>query len=226
MPRQNRVTPWGDLVATPARGLFMGNRGRLHDAAGQLTGRSHTTRAWLICLLEFNGRRRTLMAPGRYTELFFLDEPTALAAGHRPCFECRRAEHMAFKAAWLAGNGRLPGAAAGRAVSIAAIDDVLHAERMARRADPGAHPMDVDALPDGTILLDTTMLLDPEDGAAVPAAWLVWGDHLWRWTPLGYAQPRPRPRGVRRPVLTPPSVVATLAAGWRPAVHPSAGSAD
>lgn len=215
MPHQNRVTPWGDLLATPARGLFMGNRGRLHDGAGRLTGRSHTTRAWLICLLEFKGRHRPVMAPNRYTELFFLDEPTALAAGHRPCYECRRADHVAFKAAWLIGNGMPPGAAPGRPVSVAAIDDVLHTERMARRADAGVYPMDVDALPDGAMLLDG-------NGAAAPMPWLVLGERLWRWTPAGYDQPRPRPRGVRRAVLTPPSLVATLAAGWRPVVHPSA----
>ena len=196
----------------------MGNRGRLHDGTGRLTGRNHTTHAWLICLPAFKGRRRSLMAPNRYTELFFLDEPTALAAGHRPCWECRRADHLAFKAAWLSGNGLPPGAPKQGPVSIAAIDNVLHTERMIRRTDPDAFPMDVDTLPDGVMLLAGW-----GDRETDLAPGLIWGDCLWRWTPQGYDRPRPRPPGARLPVLTPPSVVATLAAGWRPVAHPSAG---
>ena len=105
MPRQNRVTPFGEIVAVPERGTMMGNRGRLHDEEGRIR-RPWQVKRWLICLLEFNGRHRQVMAPDRYTELFFLDEATALAAGHRPCFECRRKSYNAFVDAWAVGNAR------------------------------------------------------------------------------------------------------------------------
>jgi hypothetical protein len=113
-PLPNRVTPLGLPVADPARGLLMGNRGRLHDEAGRLTGRGWTTKAWVCCRLEFRGRRREVMAPGRYTELFFLDEATALAAGHRPCGECRREHHRLFLGLWASACGAAPDRAARR----------------------------------------------------------------------------------------------------------------
>jgi len=116
---QNRVTPFGEIVATPARGLSMGNRGILHDDRRRLGRRRWTHKAWICCVTEFRGRRRQVMAPGRYTELFFLDEAVALAAGHRPCFECRRAAANAFAACW-GGEPRAPD-----------MDRVLHAERLA-----------------------------------------------------------------------------------------------
>ena len=128
MPLQNRVSPRGDVIAVAARGALMGNRGRLHDATRQVVRRQVSSyRAWVTCLLAFKGRRRTVMAPGRYTELFFLDEATALAAGHRPCGECRRADYRRFKTAWLAGN---PGRGLAGAVPIAAIDLELHGDRL------------------------------------------------------------------------------------------------
>src|SRR6202451_2054834 len=101
--RQNRVTPFGDLVATPERGTFMGNRGVLHDAEGRIK-RVWQLKRWIVCVLEFRGRKRQVMTPGRYTELFFLDEATALAAGHRPCAECRRQRFNAFRDAWKPGG--------------------------------------------------------------------------------------------------------------------------
>src|SRR6201998_3464626 len=99
MPRQNRVTPFGEIIATPERGTFMGNRGILHDELGHVK-RAWQVRRWLVCVLEFRGRKRTVMTPNRYTELFFLDEATALAAGHRPCAECRHARFLDFCHAW------------------------------------------------------------------------------------------------------------------------------
>src|SRR3546814_7635859 len=105
MPVRNRVDPYGDIVAVPARGMFMGNRGILHDAEGRLGTSRWKLRAWLICRTCFRGRQRQIMSPNRYTELFFLDEATALAAGHRPCFECRRRDFVQFRDAWAAGNG-------------------------------------------------------------------------------------------------------------------------
>src|SRR5262249_37631086 len=126
MPRRNRVTPFGEIIACPERGTFMGNRGILHDRCGDVR-RAWQVRRWLVCVLEVRGRQGTIMAPNRYTELFFLDEATALAAGHRPCFECRRAWFLAFRDAWAKGNcvGSDPGA-----IRAAAIDDRLHAERL------------------------------------------------------------------------------------------------
>ncbi len=126
MPRQNRVTPFGAVIATPERGTFFGNRGVLHDAEGKLCW-SWQVKRWLVCVPEFRGRRRPLADPGRYTALFFLDEATALAAGHRPCFECRRPRFHAFRRAWVQGN---PAVAQGREPTAEAIDDRLHAERL------------------------------------------------------------------------------------------------
>jgi hypothetical protein len=206
MPLQNRVTPLGELVADPARGLVYGNRGCLHDADGRIR-RRYQVRRWIACRLEFAGRRRTpLLQPGRYTELFFLDEATALAAGHRPCAECRREDYRRFSALWHELHGES---------GADAIDARLHAERV----DPASrghrlHDAVLDDLPDGAFVL--------HDGK--PA--LVLGDALARWSPAGYLRGVSRPSG-RASLITPPSLVAVLRAGWRsdiPLLHPSAGS--
>jgi len=125
MPRQNRVTPYGAIIATPERGLFMGNRGILHNEREEIVT-PYRSKAWIICRLQFKGRARTLMSPGRYTELFFLDEATALAAGHRPCFECQRERASAFRAAWQEAH-ETPG---DRRLKMRDIDAVLHQERL------------------------------------------------------------------------------------------------
>jgi hypothetical protein len=199
MPLQNRVTPLGELIADPARGLVYGNRGCLHDENGRIR-RSFAVKRWIACRLEFKSRRRArLFQPGRYTELFFLDEATAFAAGHRPCAECRREDYDRFVA--------LVGARADE------IDERLHAERI----DPGSHERRLHRrrlrdLPDGAFVL--------EDGDA----WLVLGDELLRWTPSGYAERHPRPSGDAA-LITPPSLVEVLRTGWRgvvPFLHPSA----
>jgi hypothetical protein len=206
MPLENRVAPTGEIEADPARGSLMGNRGILHDEARRLGRRRWAHKAWISCLLEFRGRWRPVMAPGRYTELFFLDEAVALAAGHRPCGECRREAFRRFAAAFAAG--------AGLAVARApAIDRMLHAARIdpvtGRQARTAAF---LDALPDGAFVLDA-------DGA--PA--LVHGGRLLPWSHNGYGPPRPRPEGTIVTVLTPPPALAALAAGYRPLLHPSAG---
>lgn len=201
MPLQNRVDPFGELFATPARGMLMGNRGgRIHDAHQQLGARRWASRQWICCKLAFNDRHRDVWGDS-YTELFFLDEVTAFAAGHRPCFECRRkdAEHFA----------RLFGGKPQRA-SASAMDKRLHAERLDRKAKR-THPRDIDALPDGAMIA--------RDGSA----FAVRGDALLRWTPSGYAQTASRPRAVTIEVLTPPSILAVLQRGYRPLWHPSAG---
>jgi hypothetical protein len=206
MSLPNRVDPFGDLFADPARGLFFGNRGgRFHRDDRTLGTRRWVSRTWICCRLEFKGRHRNVWGTG-YTELFFLDEPTALAAGHRPCFECRRADARAFAAAFAAGRGR---ATVPRAPDI---DRVLHAERLDRRAKRW-HSRPIDDLPDGAFL---TLADEPGGAFAVRRGALL------RWTPAGYAASRARPRGIVAQVLTPPGMLAALSAGYRPRWHPSA----
>ncbi|MGO9957312.1 MAG: hypothetical protein ACLP50_15305 [Solirubrobacteraceae bacterium] len=205
MPRQNRVTPLGELIAVPERGLVFGNRGCLHDGDGQLR-RRYATRRWIACRLEFKGRRRSpLAAPGRYTELFFLDEATALAAGHRPCAECRRSDYERLTAAWAALHPDQGGADA--------IDARLHRERIDRGGERVLHHEPWDELPDGCFVL--------RDGRPE----LVLGPKLRRWSPAGYLAGTPRPAGEQAAVITPRSLVAVLRGGWSPLVpflHPSA----
>jgi hypothetical protein len=207
MSLQNRVTPLGELVADPGRGLVYGNRGCLHDETGRIRRRYNGTR-WIACRLQFRGwQRRPLMQPGRFTELFFLDDATALAAGHRPCALCRREDYARFGTIWVELH---PGQ-----VGADAIDAQLHTERI----DPGTrtqlrHEARIDELPNGAFVL--------HEGAPC----LVLGAHLLTWTPAGYAARIPRPARQQALLITPPSLVAVLRAGWHPLVpllHPSAG---
>jgi hypothetical protein len=204
------VTPFGDLIATPERGTFLGNRGVLHDPAGHIK-RAWQVKRWLVCVLAFRGRKRTVMTPGSYTELFFLDEATALAAGHRPCAECRHARFLDFCAAWKSAH---PGNGGPRQRPNAGeIDNRLHAERVNADRSKRSFTAALDELPDGVfVTLETS-------GEQVS---LVWGDDLFPWLPGGYGRPRPRPRGASAVVLTPPSTVAAIRAGYIPEVHPSA----
>ncbi len=204
MPRQNRVAPDGTLIAVPDRGLLWGNRGCLHDAAGRLV-RYSRGRAWAICVLEFKGRRRQQWAPGRLTELFFLDEATGLAAGHRPCGECRYRDYQAFKQAWAAAHGGgLPG--------VQEIDARLHADRLAGPGIRRRYQAPVGDLPDGTMI---------ELG---DAPFLVHDGRLLAWAPGGYLDPQARAPEGEVTVITPRATVAVLAAGYRPVVHPSAAA--
>jgi hypothetical protein len=203
LPLQNRVVPSGDLFASPARGLFMGNRGgRFHTDARTLSARRFVSRQWICCLLDFNNRHRDVWGRS-YTELFFLDEPTALAAGHRPCFECRRNDALAFAEAWRRARGL--------AVRPCApdMDAVLHAQRL-RGRDKRLHRHAIDTLPDGAFIAT-------EEGAVA-----VRGHALLHWKPDGYDLRIPRPRDVEVDVLTPPAILAVLAAGYRPHWHSSA----
>jgi hypothetical protein len=200
MPLQNRVTPFDELISTPARGTLMGNRGgRLHDDRRRLGTRRWTSKQWICCKLSFNKRHRKVWSDG-YTELFFLDEVTAFAAGHRPCFECRRKDAERFAALFSGKRQR---------ASAALMDEVLHAERLDGRSKR-QHRYAFDALPDGAMIA--------RDGEALT----VCGRRLLRWTPFGYAETKPRPEGVEAEVLTPPSILAVLAAGYRPLWHESA----
>jgi hypothetical protein len=193
----NRVTPFGVIEADPARGTLMGNRGCLVNARGEPARRWELER-WITCALEFKGRRRhPLMQPGQYTELFFLDEATACAAGHRPCHECRRADAEAFRAAWRAGHPR--------DTRFPQIDARLHGERTRGAQGRAA----CDELPEGAMV--------SLDGRA----WLVVDGGLRAWTHGGFTTRRAWPREPVT-VLTPPSTVDAMRAGWRAGVHPGA----
>ncbi|MDI3470691.1 MAG: hypothetical protein OJF62_002754 [Pseudolabrys sp.] len=232
IPLQNRVDPFGDLIAVKARGTLMGNRGgRIHTDDRKLTSRRWASRQWICCVLDFKGRQRDVW--GRfYTELFFLDEVTAFAAGHRPCFECRRRDAERFAALFASSNtvrpresgdpeSRPPSFAAldsrlhgnerkGGRLSAKAMDDILHAERLDGRAKR-IHRRTIDALPDGAMIV--------RDGEP----YAVRGGRLLRWTPRGYDAKRRRPTGMIVDVLTPPSILAVLKAGYAPQWHNSAG---
>jgi hypothetical protein len=210
MPLQNRVTPEGDIIATPHRGLMMGNRGGcFHLPDRTLGSRRWATRQWIACVLEFKGRHRpAMMQPKRYTELFFLDEATALAAGHRPCFECRRRDAERFAALWAEVRGWPAPARAPE------MDLDLQAERVGARGQKITYRAQLAALPDGAFVRR------PDGTGAQPC--LVAGDGLLPWTPAGYRPPLPRPKRRDVDVLTPRSVVAVLSAGYRPMLHSTA----
>ncbi len=209
MPLQNRVTPFGDLIATPERGLMFGNRGVLHNRERRIV-RYNQGRRWIVCVLEFRGRHREVMPPGCYTGLFFLDEATALAAGHRPCAECRYQDYQRFRRSWnAAGNdpsGPLP--------SADQMDAQLHQDRLEAPGKKKVYTAEVAALPDGVFIL--------RDGEP----WLLWQAELHRWTPGGYDQRIPRSAHSSVMVLTPQAMVRTIAAGYAPDVHLSAQPAS
>ena len=205
MPRQNRVTPFSSLIVTPARGTLTGNRGCLHDDHGQIC-RAFQGRRWIICLLEFKGRKRPLMQPGCYTELFFLDEATALAAGHRPCAECQRERFTLFRELWARAN---PALADNTRPAATTIDAVLHSERMTA-VSTRALCYSGEDLPAGTFITDDNY-----------SAYLVTDRQLRRWTPFGYEAAQPVIDFPAR-LLTPPSIVRMLAAGYPVLIHPSA----
>jgi hypothetical protein len=206
MPLQSRVSPFGDLFADSSRGLFYGNRGgRIHRDDRTLSARRWSSRAWICCRLSFKGRHRKVWGKG-FTGLFFLDEVTALAAGHRPCFECRRKDAETFARLWPGRRGRKTRARA------AEMDLVLQAERLDGR-DKRRHRLRIDDLPDGACIV----MPGNENEAA-----MLRDGKLLRWSPRGYILAGPRPRDISVDVLTPPSILAILAAGYKPLWHPSA----
>jgi hypothetical protein len=205
-PLQNRVTPTGEIVAVPARGLLMGNRGCLHGQGRTLGITRWRSKLWICCVLDWRGRRRDPMPPGLWTALFFLDEATALAAGHRPCGYCRREAYLAYAEAWRAGRGL---AERPRAVEV---DAQLHTERVESRSRrQRTSKARAGSLPDGVMVR--------HDGG--PG--LLAGGQVLPWSFAGYQAPVPLRQDVTVEVLTPPSSVAALAAGYRPLLHPSAG---
>jgi hypothetical protein len=220
MPRQNRVTPYGALEAVPDRGLFWGNRGQLLNGKGELArySRGHL---WLICVLEFKGRHRVQWQPGRLTELYFLDEATGLAAGHRPCGECRYRRYQEFKQAWIKAHSGQNGTA--QTLRAQDMDAKLHADRLIAPGERRTHQALLDNLPDGTMILDGhPPVAHPSDTHPSDThPWLVLGPRLLAWSHGGYRERRDRPRGVSATVLTPRATVAVLAAGYRPELHPT-----
>ena len=198
MPLQNRVTPFGTIVALPGRGTMLGNRGIVHDQGGRIV-RPWQTRRWICCALEFKGRHRQVMEPDRWTHLFFLDEATAFAAGHRPCAECRRDDYVRFRALWESLYGVVKG--------VDEIDRVLHGARLEGKMKRTYRAASA-AMPDGTFVV-----LEGE-------AWMLRGDRAFRWSDAGYTDGRERPNE-EVDVLTPRPFVELFHAGYEPAVSPT-----
>jgi hypothetical protein len=204
MPLQNRVTPFGEIIATPDRGLFLGNRGIIHDPATKtLLSRRWSLKAWIVCVCAFRGRRREPMAQRSWTELFFLDEATAFAAGHRPCFYCRRPDAEAFRFAFSAGLKSL------EPLKAPEIDSLLHGERLSARAKR-LHPIQGSSrdLPDGAMVAESGEAYLVRNGEALP------------WSSAGYGSPIALTGEIW--LLTPPSTVQAFRAGYKPVLHPSA----
>jgi hypothetical protein len=203
MPLQNRVTPTGDIIATAHRGMFTGNRGIIHDPATKtLLRKRWSNPAWITCVCEFRGRWREVMGARSWTELFFLDEATAFAAGHRPCFYCRREDATRFRAVWGQGNGT------GRTLA-REMDAVLHRERLdhgRKRLHP--LPMPPDKLPDGAMV------------QAGGESYLIARGRALKWSPAGYGEASASLDDAL--LLTPPSTLRAFSAGYRPVLHPSA----
>jgi hypothetical protein len=205
MPLQNRVTPTGDVIATPHRGLFTGNRGIIHDPATKtLLKKRWSSPAWITCVCEFRGWRRKVMATRSWTELFFLDEATAFAAGHRPCFFCRRDDANRFRASWEEGNSV-------KDIRAKEIDAVLHGERL-ERGKKRLHPLPVSVkqLPDGA------MVQRGEE------SFLIAQGRALRWSMAGYKEASGSLDGAL--LLTPPSTLRAFSLGYRPVLHPTAMS--
>jgi len=205
MPLQNRVTPYGELIATPAKGLFMGNRGILHNEAGELTVKRWAHKSWVTCALSFKDYKRSPRQrnPNEYTELFFLDEATALAAGHRPCRQCRYHDFVSFVDCWARGNG------APSDISVKVIDNKLHEQRVTRARAKVFWSTDIAELPNGVFV----------ELLSLPGtAWLVRDGELLQWTPEGYGQSQKRPGSMIVKVLTPESTVNAIRAGYVPGI--------
>ncbi len=201
MPLQNRVLPSGEIVAISNRGMFVGNRGIIHDPDTKtLLRKRWSTDAWLTCVLEFRGRRRKVMERQSWTELFFLDEATAFAAGHRPCFYCRREDANRFRAAWEKAH---------RVSDVLApeIDAVLHRERFVSGKNLHPLPKPLEKLPDGT------MVQSGEE------SFLIAQGRALLWSPSGYRAVKDEIKDAK--LLTPPSIVRAFVAGYRPVLHES-----
>lgn len=197
---QNRVDPFGNIIRTAARGSWMGNRGILHDDHRNIQ-RPYKLKAWITCVLEFRGRKRAVMSPHRYTELFFFDEATSFAAGHRPCFECRRKDFQRFKTHWLQGN---PEYGFHEKTPIISIDEIIHRERIDRAKAKITFEESKDLIPDGVFV----------SYAGKP--YLIFDNQMHEWSPFGYQRKVAVPHADFLTVLTPKSIVNTFRAGYLP----------
>jgi hypothetical protein len=205
MPLRNRVLPDGEIVALAARGTFMGNRGGvLHNDRREII-RPYASRRWITCVLEFRGRRRVVMSPGRYTELFFVDEAVALAAGHRPCAECRRARFNEFKEAWRRAEKH----PSGEFLYADEMDEALHPARIGKHRRKITYEAPLHSIADGCFV------------QIRGASYLVWGNALALWSPAGYTEKLPRPNELTVTVLTPEPIVRCIRNGYRPVIHES-----
>ena len=209
MPLQNRVTPFSDLEAVSARGGLMGNRGILHDGDKQVGKSTWKHKRWITCVLAFKGRRREMMVPGQYTHLFFLDEAVSLAAGHRPCKECRVRDYARFCLAWK----RAAGMADEDRIKAVDVDAALHGSRVAPNRTQVRFSRSLAELPDGAFF---SLPGEPDD------AWLLWQGAIHRWSHEGYVERRSPPASVDVDVITPLRSVEVLDAGYVPMVHPTA----
>ena len=204
---QNRIDPFGNIIKTQARGSWMGNRGILHNEDQKIL-RPFKLKAWITCVLEFRGRKRQVMAPNRYTELFFLDEATSFAAGHRPCFECRRKDADQFKSFWLKGN---PGYNFDEKTPIGEIDKILHKERIDRDKSKVTFEEKIDKIPNGTFVIFNNQ------------PYLFLDQSLYLWSPSGYEKGIALPVVNKLTLLTPRSIVNAFRAGYTPQMAVTAG---
>ncbi|MBE7170374.1 MAG: hypothetical protein INR73_07275 [Williamsia sp.] len=197
---QNRVSPYGELIRTKARGAWLGNRGVIHDELKEIV-RPYKIKAWITCMIKFRGRQREIMQPDRWTELFFLDEATAFSAGHRPCFQCRYRDHRRFKRSWLKGNAEW---GFDLNTPVSAIDDIIHAERIAPDRSKVTYSANINHLPDGTFI------------SYDKKPYLINGKQMYLWCPEGYSGGVPFPTEEEITVLTPRSIVKMFGAGYIP----------
>lgn len=205
MPYQNKVDPWGNLNAVKSRGMFLGNRGVLHNEHQEIIA-SHRIKGWVTCLLEFKDRKRKIMTPKRYTELFFLDEATAFSAGHRPCAECRRKRYNDFKEKWLEANGEK---LQGKKTTAPNMDNIIHEERISKKQKV-TYTSALGSLPDGTMIDINSK------------TYLLWESKLFEWSCSGYTESDIVPHENKQViVLTPKSYVKTFSNGFVPEVHES-----
>lgn len=199
---QNRVDPFGNIIKTKARGSFMGNRGVIHNEQQEIVG-EFKHKAWITCLLNFKERRRSVMTVDRWTELFFLDEATAFAAGHRPCFECRREDAQRFKFRWIQGNADYKFT---MKTSIREIDEIIHRERIDGVKKKVTCSRLSSSIPEGTFIV-----MDDKP-------FLLSAGNLYHWTPFGYDNCIPLPKSSIVTVLTPNSIVNAFRAGYVPQI--------
>jgi hypothetical protein len=211
MPLQNRVSPFSKLISTPERGAWTGNRGVIHNQNKEIV-RNHAVKYWITCVLEYKNFQRKVMTPNRWTELFFLDEATAFAAGHRPCGFCRNADFKRFKNLWLVANDERYNLAKDTKIDI--IDAIIHQERLDEKGLQKTFKAILYSLPDGTFISFV------EDSKA----YLWFQQNLYVWSFSGYTKVNEFERNQEVDVLTPLSYVETFRAGYLPQVHSSAGN--